>query len=626
MFRKLWKRRAFRIVVGALLGATALGQAVFWWSVWLPKPDVTVPELGDPVIDGATARLGGSSLEKRDGYWFFVHRGDAVTMGAEHARLGEFLVNRVEAHMMADFAQRMPLLVRAMLPGVLMWQYRRMPHAIPEAQREELWGFGETHRDHQPLSSYRRGLFYHALHDITQSLVGNPWVDPSVAGACTGFGATGSWTEDGHLLLGRNFDFETFPIFDAEKVVHLFAREGVLPVLSVSWMGLSGVISGMNADGIWISLNAARSEGRSKAGPPVSLLVRDVLERARSLDDVQRLLEVATPMVSDIYLVGDGKTGEMAIFERGQTRMGRRGPAGDRIVASNHLLSDAFTGDTDDQGLRDYSSTLARHLRMRELIDEGPISVPRAQAILRDRQGPGGVELGLGNRNAIDALIATHSVIADATDRVLWVSTAPHTQGEYRAIDLLGELEAAGIDTAAWRSGLPAGARAWEGAAPSDGAEAAVPGRIPEAEAPSGVPEVEVSGSEVLPAAKPAPFPPSDLPAGDLLTSGQWPAITSWVALIHDAEAALAAGEPALGEDLARRADALRPGSDKVAWLVADACRQAGDEPCARAAFTDYLGRYPSFGPDHVRAVEWLEAHGGVPAIARPDVEAAGRP
>jgi len=590
--------------LGVLLSTFVVGQIVFWWGVQLPTVDVEVPDPGEPVVDGARASLEHGYLEKRDGYWFFAHGGDAVTMGAEHAVLGQFLVQQVESAMFADFAERLPLVLQAVLPPVLMWQYRKMPWAVAPEQREEMWGFHVRYDDHYPLTPWRRGFYYHALHDITQKLVGNPYVDPGVAGACTGFAATGSWTEDGHLLLGRNFDFEVFPLFDEEKVVHLFAREGAIPVLSVSWMAMSGVLSGMNADGIWISLNTAASEGSNFDAPPVSLLVRSVLEQARSIDDVQAMLEAVEPNVSDIYLVGDGKTGEAVVFERGQTKMARRDLVDDRLTAANHLLTDTFAGDTKDAGLREHSSTLARHLRMNELVSEAPLSVERGIAILRDRKGPGGRDLGLGNRNAIDAQIATHGVIADATDRVLWVSTAPHLAGEFRAIDLLAELDAAGHDTSVWRRGLAPGARAWERPCePSD---------------------VGDSGDGVAPTdAKPPctpPAPPADRGVSDLADPVVRERAQQHTMHLADAEAAIERGDWPQAIQLARRADAAWPGGDVAPRLLGDACKGAGDLDCARAAFTDYLGRYPSFGPGYVQARKWLEEQGALPVESRPDL------
>jgi hypothetical protein len=57
-------------------------------------------------------------------------------------------------------------------------------------------------------------------------------------------------------------------------------------------------------------------------------------------------------------------------------------------------------------------------------------------SLLRDRRGAGGTPLALGDRKAIDALIATHGVVFDTTARQLWVSEAPHLLGRFVVFDL----------------------------------------------------------------------------------------------------------------------------------------------------------------------------------------------
>ncbi|MCO4769286.1 MAG: hypothetical protein KDA24_04595 [Deltaproteobacteria bacterium] len=607
------RRRGNRLrnfaIVFVLFGVCS--QACFWTLTRPPIPDVVVPDVPEPIVGGTKATVGGSSLERRDGYWFMLHTGDAVTLGAEHARLGGFLTQRAEDVMRADFERRLPAPLKVVLPPVLMWRFRHLGSSIPTPLLEELYGFGTTYPDRTPfpLNAYQRGIYYHALHDMVQDLVGNKFVDPGVAGACTGFAASGSGTTDGHTIVGRNFDFEVVPIFDSEKVVHLHAREGAIPVMSVSWMGMSGVLTGMNADGIWISLNAARSEGRNRKGPPVALLVRDVLEQARSIADVERLLAETDPIVTDIYVVADGKTGEIAAFERGQTRMGKRGPeASGKLAIANHLLSETFVGDEDDDKLRTFSTTLARHARMQELVDDAPLSPARGVEILRDRRGPGGRELAPGNRNAIDAWIATHSVVADMTDRVMWVSTAPHAQGAYRVVDMLGELKAAGLPTTEWRRGLADGARAWEASSKvtPKPLRAGIAPELPAGAQPNG-PAAELARL-VAPPQAPMPPAPDDMPPGDLVQSGEDQTVTRYLALLADSEEYLAHDEPTLALDVARRALALYPLSAEAKRWEAEALAMSGDESAARAAFEDYFTRYPGIGPEYWRAKEWLEA------------------
>jgi hypothetical protein len=56
--------------------------------------------------------------------------------------------------------------------------------------------------------------------------------------------------------------------------------------------------------------------------------------------------------------------------------------------------------------------------------------------MLRDHECAGGVACSLGDRRAIDALIATHGIVADTTDRTLWVSAGPHLSGAFVRFDL----------------------------------------------------------------------------------------------------------------------------------------------------------------------------------------------
>jgi isopenicillin-N N-acyltransferase-like protein len=59
-----------------------------------------------------------------------------------------------------------------------------------------------------------------------------------------------------------------------------------------------------------------------------------------------------------------------------------------------------------------------------------------ALEILRDRSLAGGSALPLGDRRAIDALIATHGVIFDTQAKKIWVSEAPHLLGRFIEFDL----------------------------------------------------------------------------------------------------------------------------------------------------------------------------------------------
>jgi len=149
-------------------------------------------------------------------------------------------------------------------------------------------------------------------------------------------------------------------------------------------------------------------------------------------------------MVPDFYLVGDGKTGESAVIERTPRRLEvrRSNRADGTMLLANHALSQSFAADAENDRLKRYLTSGARMKRIEELVKHwrGQIDPKKALEILRDKKGAGGADLGLGNRNALDAIIATHSVVVDATSLTIWVSTGPHLLGKYVGFDLKREL------------------------------------------------------------------------------------------------------------------------------------------------------------------------------------------
>ena len=112
-------------------------------------------------------------------------------------------------------------------------------------------------------------------------------------------------------------------------------------------------------------------------------------------------------------------------------------PLGNAAAVTNHF-SGPLASDPKNLSVRQNTSTLAREARGKELVNDvlRPVTPEAAVALLRDRQGSGGQALPLGDRNAIDALIATHGVVLNTAERTLWVSLAPHLLNHFVAFDL----------------------------------------------------------------------------------------------------------------------------------------------------------------------------------------------
>jgi isopenicillin-N N-acyltransferase-like protein len=392
-------------------------------------------------VRGPRAFVGDSWLGHERGLWEAHLTGEPYAMGWAQGRLGNRLFLETEDYLFGELYHYVPSrMARWLIRAGVRLQYRHLGDLLPADRAEELAGLAhavdDLHGDFLPV--YHRLVFYHALHDITQGLERSPLL------GCSAFAVAGPGSSNGHLVIGRNFDFEGPEIFDRDKAILFFKPRGKIAFASVAWLGMAGVITGLNAEGIYVSINAARSDDKGGEGMPVEMLVREVMEQAHSVDEVVAIVKKTPVMVPDFYLVGDGKTGESAVIERTprRTEVRRANRADGTILLTNHALSPSFGADAENDRLKRYLTSGARYKRLEELVRHarGQIDARRALEILRDKKGAGGVELGLGNRNALDAIIATHSVVVDATAQIIWVSAGPHLTGRYVGFDLHREL------------------------------------------------------------------------------------------------------------------------------------------------------------------------------------------
>jgi isopenicillin-N N-acyltransferase-like protein len=107
------------------------------------------------------------------------------------------------------------------------------------------------------------------------------------------------------------------------------------------------------------------------------------------------------------------------------------------VPLTNHLEG-PLAKDPANLRVEATTSTWPRRKRLDELLANLPpgATVQDAVRVLRDKLGPGGERLPLGDRRTLDALIATHGVVMDATAKALWVSEGPHLTGRFVRFDL----------------------------------------------------------------------------------------------------------------------------------------------------------------------------------------------
>ncbi|MBI3881402.1 MAG: hypothetical protein HY301_15230 [Verrucomicrobia bacterium] len=436
-----WLRR---ILLGAVVLAVG-GWLTLSWLLkrWEAKPPPLPPEAAavmalKPEPRDGRVWMGKSWLGERNGLPVVFVKGTPFEIGYTHGALTQKMIHRLEDDFVAMIHEYVPdeWKVRV-LKNYICYRNRHLTDQVPLNYRQEIFGTVLGCPDQRPEEGpfYHRMLNYHAAHDISYMMIDNPLV--SRAG-CTAFGAWGGATRDGHLLTGRNFDWEAAECFGRDRVVVMCEPDGGIPFISLSWAGMTGVLSAMNRAGVSVTINGAPSSLPGETATPVAMVARDVMEKAHNLAEALAILRGAKVFVSSLWLVGSRVDGKFVVVEKTPEVTQVREPEGDSIICANHFQTAGLSEKKRNQDFRAESTSVAREGRLAELLKtgRGKMDAALAAAILRDRDLPGGVFAGNGHRSSLNALIATHSTVMDLSAGIFWAASPPHQLGKFVAFDV----------------------------------------------------------------------------------------------------------------------------------------------------------------------------------------------
>jgi hypothetical protein len=156
---------------------------------------------------------------------------------------------------------------------------------------------------------------------------------------CAGVGAWGDAAEHGETIVGRNLDW--YDTADLHEYGMLIVRhpDAGRAFLSLGFPGLPGVVTGMNADGLFVAdLVQMPTDGKrapsAHDGVPVMALQRLVLERCTTVDDAIELMRTTSRTVPQNYLLADAA--RAAFLETDARRFVEREPMGETVVGTNY--------------------------------------------------------------------------------------------------------------------------------------------------------------------------------------------------------------------------------------------------------------------------------------------------
>jgi len=333
---------------------------------------------------------------------------------------------------------------RHFLKYVVGWFNRDLDKHVTEEDKEEIYGISLSASEKYNYigNNYQRILNYHAAHDIGHALQNLALV------GCTSFGTWGSRSEDGNMIIGRNFDFYVGDHFSENKIVSFENPANGFKFMSVTWGGFIGVVSGMNEKGLTVTINAAKSDIPAGSASPVSLVAREILQYAENIEQASMIAKKRKMFVSESFLIGSAEDGKAVIIEKTPDSVGMYDPGKNEIICANHFQSKELAGLRSNQIQIRQSASDYRYHRVEELLAATKINtVAQTVRILRDRDGLENTDIGLGNEKSVNQFIAHHSIIFEPQKKRVWVSTEPWQLGEFVCYDLDKVFSLSGMKT-----------------------------------------------------------------------------------------------------------------------------------------------------------------------------------
>lgn len=402
-------------------------------------PDISAYTLETPkvnTINDSTFSFNQNYLTKnKQQLWELYVKGNPLQLGYNNGALTQKLMqqqeeiffSKVEGFVPSKFKQKL-------LRGFLKWYNRKMYLNVREDYQAELYGLSRYSSGKYDFIApkYLRNLYLHGAHDI-----GHAMQDLAMVG-CTSLAVWNENTEDGELLIGRNFDFYVGDDFAKNKLIEFVEPDTGIPYMSVSWPGMIGVVSGMNKEGITVTINAGKSKIPLTAKTPISLVTREILQYAKNIEEAIAIAEKRKVFVSESILVGSAHDKNAVIIEVSPENFGvYRVENTSKVFCTNHFQSEAYKDDKRNQKHIIESHSEYRYEKLQELLQEKKkLNPEKMAAILRDKSGLKDQTIGYGNEKAINQLLAHHAVIFSPEKRLVWVSSNPYQLGEFVCYDL----------------------------------------------------------------------------------------------------------------------------------------------------------------------------------------------
>lgn len=380
--------------------------------------------------------IGKNHLSKnKQGLWELYVEGNPYQRGLITGSLTEELFHKQETAFLSKVDEFVPSKTKQyLLRKFLAWYNRKLYLNVPSEYKTEIYGLSKyaTSKYNHIAEPYLRVFYLHGAHDIGHALQ-----DLALVG-CSSFAAWDDKTEDGSLIIGRNFDFYAGDDFAKEKIIAFTNPTEGHKFMSVTWAGMIGVVSGMNEHGLTVTINAGKSKVPLIAKTPISILNREILQYASNIDEAIAIAKKRQVFVSESIFIGSAEDRKAILIEVSPKNFGvYEVENSNQLICSNHFQSEPYKNDDNNLKHIAESHSKYRYQRMEELLDQEDKLTPEiAVDILRNKEGINNKAIGYGNEKALNQLLAHHAIVFKPEQRLVWVSSSPYQLGEFVAYDL----------------------------------------------------------------------------------------------------------------------------------------------------------------------------------------------
>ncbi len=210
---------------------------------------------------------------------------------------------------------------------------------------------------------------------------------------CSAMAAWGSYTVDGSLVFGRNYDAVSYREIDRDILVTVYHPDNAQAMATIGYAGEIYCVNGINEKGIFVELN----NGMPSAGWDIHWDMRpgtselfDMLLKAGSLDDVDRFFHNTRSFASFIIGVADRNGARSYEWCYDGVKVGDSTPPEGLMMRTNHYVNPQWTysipSDTDSW------NSITRLSNMAALAGryKGRIDVPLMKSIMSTSIADGG--------------------------------------------------------------------------------------------------------------------------------------------------------------------------------------------------------------------------------------------